>query len=88
MSSSLRRGTRLGPCLRGWHCVAILLLAFLLRMIGLQNRPLWYDEAFYVFYGPRERKMGGFDPASSEFLEAVYRAGDVVIYRVEAATDP
>lgn len=36
----------------------------------------------YVFYGPREREMGGFDPAVAPYLEAVFRVGDVTIYRV------
>lgn len=31
--------------------VAVLLLAFGLRMVHIQGRPLWYDEAFAVLYG-------------------------------------
>lgn len=36
----------------------------------------------YVFYGPRERALGTFDPAGVGYLEPVFRAGDVTIYRV------
>ena len=31
--------------------VAVLLLAFGLRMVHIQGRPLWYDETFTVLYG-------------------------------------
>ena len=36
----------------------------------------------YVFYGPRERGMGGFDPAAASYLEPTFQHGDVVVYEV------
>mgnify|MGYP002395258097 FL=1 len=33
-----------------WAIIAILLMAFALRTINLNGRPLWYDEAFSVLY--------------------------------------
>ena len=38
--------------------VAVLLLAFDLRMVHIHGRPLWYDEAFAVLYGSlRPKRM-------------------------------
>ena len=37
----------------------------------------------YVFHGPEERRLGGFDPAAAPYLEPVFRRGDVTLYRVE-----
>lgn len=36
----------------------------------------------YVFYGPAEQAMGGYDPAEAAFLEPAFRAGEVVVYAV------
>jgi hypothetical protein len=36
----------------------------------------------YVFYGWRERELGGFEPAAAAWLEQAFRSGDVEIYRV------
>jgi uncharacterized membrane protein len=36
----------------------------------------------YVLHGPRERAIGGFDPAAAPYLEPGFRRGDVVVYRV------
>lgn len=36
----------------------------------------------YVLHGPRERTLGGFDPAVASWLEPAFRSGEVVIYRV------
>lgn len=36
----------------------------------------------YVFYGPREREMGGFEPAEANYLTLVFERGDVQLYRV------
>jgi uncharacterized membrane protein len=36
----------------------------------------------YVFLGPRERRMGGFDPSRSPYLALVHSNPDVCIYRV------
>jgi uncharacterized membrane protein len=36
----------------------------------------------YVFYGPRERALGEFNPDHSEYLERVFRQGDVALYEV------
>jgi hypothetical protein len=42
----------------------------------------------YVFYGPRERDMGDFDPAAASYLTPVFREGDVVVYRVTLEGTP
>jgi hypothetical protein len=36
----------------------------------------------WVFYGPEERKLDGFDPESTKWLVPVFRTGSVIIYRV------
>ncbi len=36
----------------------------------------------YVWYGPREKELGSFDPASSPYLELVYENDTIQIYRV------
>jgi hypothetical protein len=36
----------------------------------------------YVFHGPDERALGGFDPEPVPWLEQVFLEGDVAIYRV------
>lgn len=38
----------------------------------------------YVFYGPAERSLGNFNPATSALLQQVYASPQVEIYRVEA----
>jgi hypothetical protein len=40
-----------------------------------------YDIA-YVFYGPREELLGGFDPAEAEYLSPVFDNDLITIYRV------
>jgi hypothetical protein len=40
-----------------------------------------YDIA-YVFHGPRERALGGFDPAAASWLELVFQSGEVAVYHV------
>jgi hypothetical protein len=37
----------------------------------------------YVLYGPNERALGGYDPTQSPFLQEVFSAGEVELYRVE-----
>jgi len=37
----------------------------------------------YVFYGPRERDLGGLDPWAIAYLEPVFSSGEVVVYRVD-----
>jgi len=39
----------------------------------------------YVFYGPAERELGGFDPSVSEWLELVYAGPYTQLYRVKSA---
>ena len=41
----------------------------------------------YVFYGPRERKLGGFDPSAAPFLELAFQHENVAIYRVVTAEE-
>jgi uncharacterized membrane protein len=36
----------------------------------------------YVYVGPLERALGGFDPAVASDLEPAFSRGDVAIYRV------
>jgi hypothetical protein len=36
----------------------------------------------YVFYGPRERALGNFEPASVNYLTLVFNSHDVSIYRI------
>jgi hypothetical protein len=36
----------------------------------------------YVFYGPQERKMGDWDPATAPYLKPVYTEGGYTIYQV------
>ncbi|NKQ34627.1 MAG: hypothetical protein HF973_03325, partial [Chloroflexi bacterium] len=36
----------------------------------------------YVWYGPREKELGSFNPASSPYLELVYENDTIQIYRV------
>jgi hypothetical protein len=36
----------------------------------------------YVFHGPREEQMGGFDPSSSPYLRLSYSNNEVRVYRV------
>jgi len=35
----------------------------------------------YIFYGPQERALGGWDPADVHYLARIYQAGDYAIYR-------
>lgn len=37
----------------------------------------------YVYVGPQERALGGFDPVAVSGLEPVFERGDVAIYRVQ-----
>jgi len=48
------------------------------------DRPRFLDRygIAYVFYGPRERGMGGFDPSAASYLEPTFQHGDVVVYEV------
>jgi hypothetical protein len=36
----------------------------------------------YVFYGPREKALGDFDPAAAPYLERAFSADDVTIFRL------
>jgi len=36
-----------------WPVLAIVALAFVLRLVNLGGRPLWYDEAFAVLYAEK-----------------------------------
>ena len=37
----------------------------------------------YLFYGPAEMSLGGWDPASAGYLENIYEQGSYTIYRVK-----
>jgi hypothetical protein len=39
----------------------------------------------YVFFGPLERSLGGWDPRQAGFLEEVYRDGEYAVYHVKGA---
>jgi mannosyltransferase len=57
LSKNDYRTRPLGRLITGpWPIVAISGLAFLLRMINLAQRPMWYDEAFAVLYS--EKSLG------------------------------
>ena len=42
----------------------------------------------YVFHGPEERALGGFDPTAAPYLRRVYASGGVAIYRVALEGQP
>ncbi len=42
----------------------------------------------WVFYGPEERGMGGFNPATAPWLEPAFRSGEVAVYRVATGGGP
>ena len=47
---------------------AILLLAFLIRLIGITSRPIWYDEAFAILFsakGPAAMVYGTLAPTGT-----------------------
>lgn len=55
--------------------VLILLLAFGLRMVGLQDRPIWYDEAFAILYAsssPAQMIYGTVTPVEGASAADVY----------------
>jgi hypothetical protein len=39
--------------------------------------------ARYVFWGPAERALGDWDPASADYLEEIYREGSYAILEVK-----
>ena len=39
-------------------------------------------QVIWLFYGPEERALGGFDPAAVPYLELAFRQGEVTVYRV------
>lgn len=42
----------------------------------------------WLFHGPDERALGGFDPASVAWLRPAFRVGGVAIYRVASEEEP
>lgn len=44
---------------------------------------LWLNNIAYVYCGPNERRAGGFNPDTKDYLEKVYEEGKVAIYRVK-----
>jgi uncharacterized membrane protein len=56
-SARLRREQLVRLVASPWTIVVVLLLAFTLRTINLNNRPLWYDEAFAVLYAEKPMEM-------------------------------
>jgi len=42
----------------------------------------------WVFYGPEERGLGEFDPATVPWLQPVFRSGEVVVYRAATGGGP
>ncbi len=54
------------------------------------NRPVAVERDFlarrkisYIFYGPKERLLGAYDPELKQYLQPVYENSEVIIYRVE-----
>jgi uncharacterized membrane protein len=39
-------------------------------------------EIRFVFYGPAENSLGGFDPSEADYLEKVYSSPTVEIFQV------
>ena len=37
----------------------------------------------YVFYGPKEKSLGNFNPSSKDYLAPIYSSSDLVIYQVK-----
>jgi uncharacterized membrane protein len=37
----------------------------------------------YVFYGPEERKLGGYDPSQASYLQPVFQEGGVKVMKVQ-----
>ncbi len=40
-------------------------------------------QAQYVWYGPRERMLGGFQPETAVYLRPIYRQGTITIFKVD-----
>jgi hypothetical protein len=60
----------------------------LAKFFGLGTEDAWrlaflrQHTITYIFYGPAERALGGFDPTSVPWLELAFQSGDVAVYRV------
>jgi len=58
------------------------------KFFATQTSQAWRRELLatyrvdYLFYGPRERALGGFEPARAPYLQPVYNNETVQIYRV------
>ena len=44
---------------------------------------LQHNDVRYVIYGPEERRLGGFDPATDPQFQQVFAAGDTAIFAVQ-----
>jgi hypothetical protein len=61
-----------------------LVASFYSDMPDADRRALLKDYAVrFVFWGPRERKLGAFDPSQAPYLARVFQSGLVAVYRVE-----
>jgi len=58
---------------------------FFSTMSDEQRQALLYDnDIHYVFYGPEEQALGGFDPTSKLYLASRYQDSDTTVYQVVA----
>jgi len=61
-----------------------LVAAFYSDMPDADRRALLHGYAVrFVFWGPRERKLGAFDPSQASYLAPAFQLGQVTVYRVE-----
>jgi uncharacterized membrane protein len=49
---------------------------------GWRRRLLVQYSVDYVFWGPRERALGTFDPGEAQYLKPVYHQGDYTLFEV------
>jgi len=62
--------------------------AFYATVTPQAERRTWLSRwgARYVYVGPEERALGSFDPAEADYLQPVFRQGEIVIYLVVGRT--
>ncbi len=64
------------------------------RFFAAETSDTWREQTLahygidYLFYGPDERALGGFDPAVAAYLQPVYRNDQVTVYRVLTEEQP
>jgi uncharacterized membrane protein len=46
---------------------------------------IWSHDVKYVWYGPREKALGSWNPAGSDFLTLAFSNDDYKVYRVQSS---